>query len=300
MKKRIYMDNEVNIEKTDNTFWDSYEVVETIGKGSQGVVMKAKLNRNPTSYVAIKSYQMDEHDDDFRYRFNIEIQALNKLKGYKNIVQIVEAYESNSELSIVTEFVNGPEGTGKRLTLKNYILKVVGKKIKIRKALDFIIKLSHAIANAHHFNFIHRDLKPDNILVDFNEDPVIVDWGLAYPKNDYRSIVGLVRGNRPYSAPEQLYGLSPNIDERADVYALGGILWFILTGKTPIRGRDGHLNFPQNEIPEDLFHVISKACESNREKRYYGVPELYSVLKHLEKRYSNPYKASLLSILKYS
>lgn len=263
--KDLQLDDIVSIDKLE----DFFAIKSKVGDGGMGVVYLAKdirLNR----YVAIKRLKSQFLvDAQIRKRFLQEAKAVASL-NHANIVHIYFIGEDNDGPYFVMEYVEGavadPENQDKPnppQTLEQYI--ATNGVMNIDEAIEFMGKIGGAVAAAHASGVIHRDLKPSNILIDISNFPKIVDFGLARLTNVELGASSLtVEGDKfislGYGAPEQEQDASTT-DERADIYGLGGIAYYILTGKNP-------RFFREDDLPEYMRASITKALATDREQRW--------------------------------
>ena len=248
---------------------DFFSIKSKVGDGGMGVVYLAKdirLNR----YVAIKRLKPQFLvDAQIRKRFLHEAKAVASLNN-ANIVHIYFIGEDNDGPYFVMEYIEGavvdtehPNQPNPPQTLEQYI--ATNGVMNIDEAVDFMVKVGGAVTAAHASGVIHRDLKPTNILIDIANFPKIVDFGLARITHGDVAVSSLtVKGDKfislGYGAPEQEQDASIT-DERADIYGLGGIAYYILTGKNP-------RFFREDDLPERIKPVIIKALATNREQRW--------------------------------
>ena len=200
-----------------------YEILEELGRGGMGVVYRPRQTALKPS-VALKMILAGGHatPDELR-RFRTEAEAVAQLQ-HVNIVQIHEVGELNGLPFFSLEFVDGP-------TLRSLI---DGKPQPTRKAAELIETLARAIHFAHQRNIIHRDLKPANVLLTSEGVPKIADFGLAkrLEGDAGQTRSGTIVGTPRYMAPEQARG-QKEVGPPADVYALGTMLYELITGRPP-------------------------------------------------------------------
>lgn len=264
-------ENSTTVDKLE----DFFSIKSKVGDGGMGVVYLAKdirLNR----YVAIKRLKPQFLvDAQIRKRFLHEAKAVASLNN-ASIVHIYFIGEDCEGPYFVMEYIEGaiadperPNQPNPPQTLEQYI--AINGVMNTDKAIDFMLKIGMSVAAAHASGVIHRDLKPTNILIDIANFPKIVDFGLARITHTDASVSSLtVKGDKfislGYGAPEQEQDASLT-DERADVYGLGGIAYYILTGKNP-------RFFREDDLPEKVRPVITKALATNRDQRWDSVEAL--------------------------
>lgn len=239
------------------------EVLELLGQGGMGAVYKGRqplLDR----FVAVKVLRPDlGTNDEFQLRFLREARTLAKLM-HPYIVSVFDFGKSGDLHYLVMEYVEG--ATLRRLQAE--------RRLTERDALDYVPQITEALEHAHEAGVVHRDVKPENVLVDRRGRVRLVDFGLASlldgdtaGKPDDNRIAGTLA----YMAPEQL--VSPaTVDHRADIYATGVVMYEMLTGKLP----KGDYALPSTMAGTDqrLDPIVSRAMERERERRYQQAPHL--------------------------
>lgn len=256
-----------------------YEILEVIGEGGMAVVYKAlchRLNR----YVAVKIMRDDmAADDEFRRRFCAESHAVAML-SHPNIVAVYDVSHNDAMEYIVMELVDG-------ITLRQYMDKRGA--VPWREALHFTKQMAKALSHAHERGIIHRDIKPQNIMLLKDGTIKIGDFGIAALENEMQEENGQAIGSIHYIAPEQARGELP--DARSDIYSLGVVMYEMLTGKKPYEGDSigeiavKHMNaeavMPRAlvpDIPEELEAVTMKAMCADLTGRYQSAHELLQAL----------------------
>ena len=243
-----------------------YTMLRKIADGGMGVVFLGndeKLSR----HVAIKRLRPSTlADASSRDRFFQEAKSIAAL-SHVNIVQVYTLGEDDEGPYIVMEYVAGPAAASQGITppLPFSLADRIHRDgpLPADQALELLIKLSKAIEYAHGCGVIHRDLKPSNVLFAEDGTPKIVDFGLARRQSEdveKLTVQGEKMLSLGYGAPEQEHDASKT-DERADVYGLGALLFFALTGRNP-------RYFRESDLPEALRMPIVKALETTREKRW--------------------------------
>lgn len=264
---------------------DRYEIIELIGSGGMANVYKAlchRLNR----YDAVKIMRDETaQNEEFRKRFRAESQAVAML-SHPNIVSVYDVSHSDDVEYIVMELIDG-------ITLKEY-LRQKGA-IAPSEALDFTMQIAKALEHAHGKGIIHRDIKPQNIMLLKNGMIKVADFGIAELQNDIEESNGETVGSVHYIAPEQARGAAP--DARSDIYSLGIVMYEMLTGRLPYVGDTDvevavkHMNTvpvsPREivpEIPEELERICLKAMDADIDARYQTAGELLSDLEQFRKQ----------------
>ncbi|MBD5466371.1 MAG: Stk1 family PASTA domain-containing Ser/Thr kinase [Lachnospiraceae bacterium] len=259
---------------------DRYEILEKIGTGGMSDVYKAKchkLNR----FVAIKVLKQEFNENtNFVSKFRIEAQAAAGL-AHPNIVNVYDVGEEEGIYYIVMELVEG-------ITLKNYIEKKA--RLSVKEAVSIAIQVSMGIEAAHNNNIIHRDIKPQNIMIARDGKVKVTDFGIAKAATS-NTITSNVMGSVHYTSPEQARGGFS--DEKSDIYSLGCTMFEMLTGHVPFDGETTvaiaikHIqeDMPSprefvSEIPVSVEQIIFKATQKSPDRRYQSMGELIEDLKH--------------------
>ncbi len=261
---------------------DRYELLDPLGSGGMAVVYRAldrRLNRN----VAIKIMRPElAHNEKFRQRFRTESHAIAKL-NHPNIVGVFDVSHSESVEYIVMELLDG-------VTLKQY-LRDHGP-LDVRKALNFSMQIAGALSHAHSKGIVHRDIKPQNIVIVGEDTVKVADFGIANLQSEMPHVENEAIGSVHYISPEQARGLP--VDERSDIYSLGIVMYEMLSGTLPFDGDDDraialkHLSTvpkPLREIapsvPEAFSSVVMKAMAASLDERYQSADELLADLDKL-------------------
>ena len=254
---------------------DRYEILEIIGEGGMSVVYKARdqrLNR----FVAVKIMRDDmAADEEFRSTFCSEAHAVAMLSN-PNIVAVYDVSHSDDIEYIVMELVDG-------ITLRQYMDRRGA--LQWREVLHFTRQIARALAHAHERGIIHRDIKPQNVMMLRDGTVKVEDFGIAALENEAHESNGQAIGSIHYIAPEQARGEMP--DARSDLYSLGVVMYEMLTAQKPYEGDTiaeiavKHINadaVPPHElvpgIPEELERITLKAMCADIEERYQSANEL--------------------------
>jgi len=262
-----------------------YELLELIGRGGMANVYKAKCHRL-NRMVAVKILKSDLADsEEFRRRFHDESLAVAQL-SHANIVSVYDVSRSDELDYIVMELIDG-------ITLKQYMER--RGKMDWREALHFIIQIMRGLSHAHSRGIIHRDIKPQNIMVLRDGSVKVADFGIARLA-DSQTLTQEAMGSVHYISPEQARG--DRTDARSDIYSAGVVLYEMLTGRLPFEGDSAvsiaiqHLSSvplsPRElnpEVPEALELITMKAMNPSLEKRY---PSADAMLEDLERFRKDP------------
>lgn len=258
---------------------DRYEIIELIGSGGMANVYKAlchRLNR----YDAVKIMRDETAaNTELRRRFRAESQAVAML-SHPNIVSVYDVSHNDDVEYIVMELIDG-------ITLKQYLQKK--SVLDPAEVLDFTIQTAKALEHAHSKGIIHRDIKPQNIMLLKDGMIKVADFGIASLENTVEENNGETVGSVHYIAPEQARGEAP--DARSDIYSLGIVMYEMLTGRLPYVGNSDvevavkHMNTdpvtPRDivpSIPEELERICLKAMNSNIDERYQTASEMLADL----------------------
>lgn len=253
-----------------------YKIIEKVGGGGMAEVFKA-YDHVLDHEVAVKILRSQYiHDEDFIKRFRREAESVASL-FHENVVDIYDLGEEKDLYYIVMEYIEG-------MTLKELIQKK--GTLSVDEALDIAEKICSALEHAHQNHIIHRDIKPQNILIGKNGIVKVTDFGIARAASSATiTYTGSVMGSVHYLSPEQARG--GYTDEKADLYSLGVVLYEMMTGKLPFLGDSPitvalkHLQddftFPREinpDIPQSIENVILKALVKDPTKRYASAKEM--------------------------
>ena len=258
---------------------DRYEILEKIGTGGMSDVYKAKchkLNR----FVAVKVLKQEFSENaNFVSKFRVEAQAAAGLM-HPNIVNVYDVGEENDIHYIIMELVEG-------ITLKKYIEKKA--RLSYKEAVSIAIQVSMGIEAAHNNHIIHRDIKPQNIIISREGKVKVTDFGIAKAATS-NTITSNVMGSVHYTSPEQARG--GYSDEKSDIYSLGITMFEMLTGRVPFNGEttvaiaikhiQEELPSPNEfvpEIPPSVEMIVLKCCQKSPDRRYQSMAELIEDLK---------------------
>ena len=261
-----------------------YEILERIGTGGMAVVYKAKCHRL-NRLVAIKILKSDlAQNEEFRRRFNAESQAVAQL-SHPNIVSVYDVSRGGDTEYIVMELIDG-------ITLKQYMEK--RGQLNWRESLHFITQIMRGLSHAHSRGIIHRDIKPQNIMVLRDGSVKVADFGIASLADSAQTMTQEALGSVHYISPEQARGDRP--DARSDIYSSGVVLYEMLTGRLPFEGESAvsvaiqHLSSiplaPREinpDIPEQLELICMKAMAPDLEHRYQSADAMIADLEAFRK-----------------
>ncbi len=276
---------------------DRYEIIRSIGEGGMANVYLANdiiLNR----LVAVKILRGDlAEDEKFVKRFQREAIAASSL-NHPNIVEVYDVGEDNGKYFIVMEYVEGK-------TLKSLIKKRGA--LTLPEVVDIMLQLTSAIAHAHESYIIHRDIKPQNVIIMEDGRVKVMDFGIAAQLNSNElTQTNSVMGTVYYLPPEQASGTSATV--KSDIYSLGILMYELVVGKVPFKGDSPvevaikHMKTPlpsitdaYPEIPQSIENVILKACAKNPLNRYATVKDMHDdLLTVLDKERFNEPKVKYL------
>ena len=260
---------------------DRYQIIKSIGEGGMANVYLALdtiLDRN----VAVKVLRGDlAHDEKFVRRFQREALAASSL-SHPNIVEVYDVGEDNGNYYIVMEYIEGRQ-------LKQLLKK--REKLTLTEAIDIMMQVTDGMSTAHDAYIIHRDIKPQNIMILDNGMVKITDFGIAMAMNSTQlTQTNSVMGSVHYLPPEQANGKSATL--QSDVYSMGMLMYELISGKLPYKGDNAveialkHLKEPfpsirekMPEIPQSVENIILKATAKNPKNRYSDAREMFNDLR---------------------
>jgi eukaryotic-like serine/threonine-protein kinase len=253
------------------TIAERYELEEVVGHGGMSTVYKAHdslLERN----VAVKVlHQQYNEDDDFVERFKREARSVAQLQ-HPNIVTVIDRGEEAGRQYIVFEFIDGEN-------LKELVVRK--GRLDLRNALEIALEVAHGLAFAHDHGLVHRDVKPQNVLLNGDGGAKVTDFGIARSLDVDNGVTqtGTILGTSNYIAPEQASGQP--VDAHTDVYSLGIVLYEMLTGELPFPGESfvavamKHMQEPapnvldvRGDLPLRVAEMIDRALEKGPEHRF--------------------------------
>jgi serine/threonine protein kinase/beta-lactam-binding protein with PASTA domain len=259
-----------------------YEILEKIGSGGMSVVYKAKchtLNR----LVAIKVLKEEfASDENFVSKFKMEAQAAARL-SHPNIVNVYDVVDEENLHYIVMELIEG-------ITLKNYIEKK--ELLDSKEAIGIAIQVAQGIAAAHEQHIIHRDIKPQNMIISKDGKVKVADFGIARAVSSQTVNSSAAVGSVHYISPEQARG--GYCDERSDIYSFGITLYEMVTGRVPFEGDNtvavalAHLEDPvvppgdyNPQVYSGLEDIILKCTKKKPDRRYGSMEEVIHDLRRV-------------------
>ncbi len=272
-----------------------YRIEKKIGAGGMGEVFLAqdtRLNRK----VALKFLPTEfTSDPEVKARFIREAQAAAAL-NHPNIITVYEVAEFQGRLFLAMEYVEGQ-------SLRDLLAE---RELRISEILDIAMQISQGLSKAHQAGIVHRDMKPQNVLMDPDGRVRIVDFGLAKLKGDVKlTQVGSTLGTVSYMSPEQAQG--QDVDRRSDIFSLGVMLYEMIAGRLPFQGEHQAtilnsilteepqlLSRYNNRISQELERIVSKALSKNRDERYQHADDLLADLRR-EQKISEHLRSSELS-----
>ena len=259
-----------------------YSIIKKLGEGGKGIVYKC-LDNNLNRIVALKLIKGENIDENSYSRIMREAETTARL-SHPNIMSIYDMQKENNRFFMVIEYIDG----------KDLLGYTDGKPMEVKDIFKIIIPITSALSYAHRNGILHRDIKPENIMIAKNGDPKLMDFGLAKAL-DRPGItrVGTIVGTPAYLSPESALGKES--DNRSDLYSLGCVLYFMITGQPPFTSEDSikliysHIHdYPpppssiNHNISGQLDSIVMKLLKKNPDERFQSADELIYALKALE------------------
>jgi TolB-like protein len=259
---------------------DRFEVLEELGSGGMGTVYRV-LDKKINEEMALKLLKLEVAAKEGTIeRFKNELKLARRIT-HKNVCRMYDIHEDAETIFITMEYLAGED-------LKNLIQRT--GLLPAEKALEIAKQIGEGLSEAHRLGVIHRDLKPQNIMIDIQGNAKIMDFGIARQLSGPEiTAAGVIVGTPLYISPEQVEGAK--VDQRTDIYALGVILYEMVTGHPPFEGDDGlsvalkhKTEIPKPprdsnaQLPEELNRLILKCLSKEKEQRYQSPEELLAEL----------------------
>jgi serine/threonine protein kinase len=264
-----------------------YEIIEELGKGGMGVVYRVK-DEKLDEEMALKLLKPEiATKKEIIERFKNELKLSRKI-GHKNVCRMFDLDDEEGTPYITMEYVRGEN-------LKKLIKKK--ERLEEKEAISIAKQICEGLSGAHELGVIHRDLKPQNIMIDDKGKAKVMDFGIARSvETSGETQTGVMIGTPDYMSPEQAEG--EVADQRSDIYSLGIILYEMVTGSVPFKGDTAlsvvlkhKIQLPSDprklnsNISEDLSRLILICLEKTRTRRYQTAAELLADLRNIENRY---------------
>ncbi len=266
------------------TFAERYEIIEELGRGGMGRVYKV-FDKKIKEVIALKLIRPEiSADESTIERFNNELRLARKI-SHRHVCTMFDVGEEGPSHFITMEYVPGED-------LKRFIKR--SGQLTVGKAVSIASQICEGLSEAHRLGIVHRDLKPQNIMIDENGNTRIMDFGIArFLEGEGMTTQGVMIGTPDYMAPEQAE--LEGVDQRSDIYALGIILFEMVTGRVPFKGKTPlsvamkHKNqAPPDptdlnaQVTMDLSRVILRCLEKEKSQRYQNAEDLLADLKNIE------------------
>ena len=261
-----------------------YQIESVLGRGGMSTVYRAQdlTLKRPVALKIIHPHLTD--NPQFLQRFEQEATAIARLR-HPNIITVFDLHHDEENTYMVLELL---EGTTLRAELDR--LKAAGLRLPLGETLAMFTVLCEAVAYAHKHQMVHRDIKPDNIILTADRDPILLDFGIAkLMSGNSKTLAATTLGTATYMAPEQ--AKEGDIDHRADIYSLGVMLFELVSGEPPFQAESNmalflkHLNqSPPSlakmgvDVPKLLVQIIERALAKEPHERFQQVEEMASAI----------------------
>lgn len=264
---------------------ERYEILREIGKGGMGEVYKV-MDLDLDEIVALKMLRIRSGiSETERARFLREIKIARKI-SHPNVIRVYDLGSFKDITFLTMEYIEGP-------TLSEWVKESFSKGVSLKERVSILYKIAKGLEAAHFLGVIHRDLKPQNVLLTKELEPKIVDFGIAYTEEGADlTLEGRFVGSPKYVSPEQIQGKP--LDGRSDIYSFGLLSYFVLTGKEVFTGKttqeiiDAHLDkepppFPNElHIPDKLAKLIMMCLKKKAEERPPSIKAVGRVLEEFK------------------
>jgi len=268
------------MESVESNLGGRYVLEQELGRGGMGVVYLARDSQLDRP-VALKFLgNLVDSSEEFRQRFVREARTAAKI-SHPNIIAIYDISASVGKAYIAMEYVDGP-------SLHKYLTSKGG--LKARETINVIVQACNALAAIHEAGIVHRDIKPDNILIAKGGLIKLTDFGLAKAEDSRMTRTGVVMGTPSYMAPEQVLG--KEADARSDIYSMGLVMYECLSGETVFMGQDvierqlKETPPPPSQkvegVPPALNDIVMKCIDKKPEDRFQTVRELITALRAVQ------------------
>ncbi|MCJ7679167.1 MAG: serine/threonine protein kinase, partial [Candidatus Aminicenantes bacterium] len=270
--------------KTGTTFSDRYEVIDELGKGGMGAVYKV-YDKKIKEKIALKLIRPEiALNEKTAERFRNEIKLARRIT-HRNVCRMYDLGEDGPSLYITMEYISGQD-------LRNMLR--MTPHFSVGTAVNIAKQVCQGLVESHRLGVVHRDLKPQNIMIDTEGSVKIMDFGIARSlRTSSVTATGVLIGTPDYMSPEQAEG--KDVDERTDIYSLGVILFEMVTKKVPFTGETAlsvalkhkteapeHPAALNTAVSPELNRIILKCLEKDKNKRYAGAAELLDDLSGVE------------------